>query len=196
MLQKQMVNGAGAVLFRRLPYMLSPQLDIYERLDWIVENKSVLEVGFGTGLGVMQYVKHANFVQAIEIDPAAVKFAKRCFPLKDVSWQLGDVTDWDAGGLKYDVIVMVEVLEHVFDYKKALGNVRGFLRPGGQALITVPNNRRYRKKEESLNEQEWDPAGFKSDLMDYFDKVQLLNFNLDPLMDVNTRETPVVALCS
>ena len=73
MVQKEVVNGAGAVLFRRLPYMLSPQLDIYERLGPLVTEKRVLEIGFGTGLGTLQYVAAASMVDAIEIDPAAVR---------------------------------------------------------------------------------------------------------------------------
>ncbi len=54
------VNDATAVLWRRLPYMLSPQLDIYERLWPFVRRKRVLEVGFGTGIGVLQYAGSAG----------------------------------------------------------------------------------------------------------------------------------------
>ena len=87
-----MVNGAGAVLFRRLPYMLSPQMDIYENLRPLVREKTVLEIGFGTGIGVLQYASAAKYVHAVEIDPAAVAFAEKCFPFEGVSWIQGDIT--------------------------------------------------------------------------------------------------------
>ena len=39
----------------------------------------------------------------------------------------------------FDAVVATEVLEHVDDWKTALRNMKGVLKPGGLALVTVPS---------------------------------------------------------
>ena len=39
---------------------------------------------------------------------------------------------------EFDVVLCVSVLEHVFDFKAALVNIRKALKPGGIAIISVP----------------------------------------------------------
>ena len=70
-----MSDDLDSILFRRLRYMLSPQLDLYRSIgqEYLGD---VLEVGFGTGFGTLQLAHNANKVLAIEIDQAAVEFAK------------------------------------------------------------------------------------------------------------------------
>ncbi len=194
MVQKEMVNNASAVLFRRMPYYLSPQLDIYEKLRPLAREKNVLEVGFGTGLGTLQYASAAGTVRAIEIDPAAVRFAKRCFPFSGITWEEGDVGSYLGA---HSLIVMIEVLEHVSDPATALTNIRNCLKPGGQALITVPNKNRERKTDDPLIENEWDAEEFLTELLGYFDSVMFLDYELREYAEFpDTTATPLIALCS
>ncbi len=192
-----MKNNASAVLFRRMPYYLSPQLDIYEKLGPFVRGKIVLEVGFGTGFGVLQYAAEAKTVTATEIDPAAVRFAGRCLPISNVIWREDDIKETVGLGVNYDFIVMIEVLEHVEFANLALVNVRALLKPGGQALITVPNRLRYRKKDDPLIVHEWDASDFYKLLREHFEFVNFTNHNLNDLRGIpTTTETPLIALCS
>ena len=39
---------------------------------------------------------------------------------------------------EFDIILCMNVLEHVFDFKKAIDNIYKALKPGGTALIFVP----------------------------------------------------------
>lgn len=185
-------NHATAVLWRRLPYMLSPQWDIYSHIWDRVEEKRVLEVGFGTGIGVLQYAGNAKDVLAIEIDKAAVGFAEKVFPLRNICWRVRDLLTFE--GEKFDYIVMIEVLEHVVDSEKALERIHGLLVPGGKALITVPNKLRHRHKDEILIENEWTPPSFLVELLPYFHDAQLLDYELQPLELPNgDRATPIIA---
>ena len=185
-------NNATAVIFRRLPYYLSPQWDIYSQIWDRVEEKRVLEVGFGTGAGVLQYSQDAESVVAIEIDKAAVEFAMKVFPLHNVCWWVQDLLTYEVGA--FDYIVMIEVLEHIADYEKALERVHDLLVPGGKALLTVPNANRHRHKDESLIENEWKPSSFLVELLPYFDDGQLLDYELLPLQLPNgNRATPIIA---
>lgn len=186
-----------AFLFRRLPYFLSPQMDIYEKLPSIMRGAgTVLEVGFGTGAGVLQYAHHVGVVDAIDPDPAAERFAQRVFPVQNIGWICRRIEDWSAE-VDYDFIVMIEVLEHVESARAALRSVSNLVRVGGEALITVPNSQRARVREEPLNTQEWTPASFLVLLQDYFGDVRLTQADLrTPIVSYGTNQTPIIARCS
>jgi len=185
-------NNATAVLWRRLPYVLSPQWDIYSRIGDRTKGKRVLEVGFSTGAGVLQYAENVKSVLAIEIDKAAVEFATKMFPLRNICWRVRDLLTFEASG--FDYIVMIEVLEHIVDSEKALERVHDLLVPGGKALITVPNANRHRHKDEVLIENEWTPPSFLVELLPYFHDAQLLDYELQPLELPNgDRATPIIA---
>jgi 2-polyprenyl-3-methyl-5-hydroxy-6-metoxy-1,4-benzoquinol methylase len=173
-------------------------MDIYEKLPDIMGRVgTVLEVGFGTGAGVMQYAHRVGVVDAIEPDPAAVRFAQRLFPLQNVGWICRGIEDWTPE-VDYDFIVMIEVLEHVGSARAALRSVSSLLAPvGGEALITVPNLLRDRKRDEPLNTDNWGPFEFEHLLKDYFGKVRLVKTDLrTPITSFITSQTPIIARCS
>jgi 2-polyprenyl-3-methyl-5-hydroxy-6-metoxy-1,4-benzoquinol methylase len=103
--------------------MLTPQFDIYTNLRKVLDVPSVLEVGFGTGFGVLQYASGVwDRVDAIEIEQEAVDFAKAALPAPNINWMSGDILTWQNG--QYAAVVMIEVLEHISAWDVALRNVR------------------------------------------------------------------------
>jgi 2-polyprenyl-3-methyl-5-hydroxy-6-metoxy-1,4-benzoquinol methylase len=186
------MNGASAVVWRRLGYMLTPQLDIYMHLaDRLIE-KRVLEVGFGTGVGVLQYASKANGVTAIEIDPAAVEFAQKVFPIKGIEWEHGDITDYKTQK-QFRAVIMVEVLEHIPDWEVALQKVHDLLFPGGHLYLSHRNaNADLRKND--LHEREWTATEVKENLGCFFSKVWLYDYALMDEQTADTRVTPIVAV--
>lgn len=187
-----MNNDASSVLWRRLLYMLTPQLDIYEGLRRVVGGKKVLEVGFGTGIGVMQYAAFAEYVDAVELDQAAVEFARRCLPVANARWLHDDITKPTRNYRGYDFVVCIEVLEHVSALDAALRNIANSLAIGGAGILTVPNSLRYRRRSEALNVTEWEPAGFLALLKEHFAHVRLLDSTLFATNDLQHRESPIV----
>lgn len=185
--------GATAVIWRRLAYMLTPQLDLYEALHDFVRNKRVLEVGFGTGMGTVQYHAYAEYVDAIELDWPAFHFASKALPLRNVRWIRDDFAAPAKHYRNYGFIVMIEVLEHIPNAAAALHNFYKAMQPGGYGVITVPNANRYRKRAERLNVQEWDPPSFIEFLNGHFDDAWQLNSNLMSSVDMGTRESPLIA---
>lgn len=188
-------NHMTTLLWKRLAYNLSPQFDIYQHLGKRLKGKVVLEVGFGTGLGVMQYADDAERVVAIDIDEAATDFASRVFPVHKVQWYQADIlTIGNLDADHYDYVVMIEVLEHVEDPRRALKKVKSALKPGGRALITVPNRLRSRyKPPDDENQWEWSPQQFFDFLQEHFLIVTLLDYKLAPYGDPLNFETPIIA---
>lgn len=187
-----MENGATAVVWRRMGYMLTPQLDIYMHLADKLVGKRVLEVGFGTGSGVLQYASRANGVTAIELDESAVAFARKVFPIAGIDWECGDITSYASDKL-YEAAIMVEVLEHIPDWEAAIQKVHDMLLPGGHLYLSYRNaNADLRKND--LHEREWTPAEALEGLGRFFGRVQLYDYTLSKEQGADTRMTPIIAV--
>lgn len=183
-----------SIIWRRLRYMLCPQADMYLHLVPLVHDKTVLEVGFGTGFGVLQYAVAADKIDAIETDRDAVNWALESVPLANVRWLLRDIT---AGPMdrQYDVVVAFEVLEHIDRWQAALCNIGRALAPGGVAYISRPNaNADLRKNANHV--EEWSAGRFAYELSVYFNRVELVDYTLVNRIGFDTTVTPMVARVS
>lgn len=186
-------NNISGILWRRLKYQLCPQLDIYKHIAPRVSGKRVWEVGFGTGLGTVQLAAKAKSVYATEIDPLAVDFAKEVFALPNITWMLGDVTESNTSNT-HDVIVCLEVLEHISKWQSALRNMSERLTSDGVLIISGPNaNAGLRKNDK--HEREWTADEFRDALGKYFSEVSLWDYTLSEEQGMDTRVTPIIAVC-
>lgn len=95
----------------------------------------ILEIGCGTGHNVLM-LKQFGEVDAIEIDPAARAVAEA-----RLGRTVGDAPLPGLPGVPdatYDVVAILDVLEHVEADREALVSIARKLKPGGKILITVP----------------------------------------------------------
>ena len=135
------------IIWNRLKYVLSPQFDIYKVVSPIISGK-VVDIGFGTGFGTHLFAQHSDVV-GYEVDEEAVEFAKSVFP--HIDFRCGDVVKGIDG--KFDFVVMVDVLEHIRQDKKALLNAKDMLLSGGKLILSTPNRlSRYRKSKNHVKE--------------------------------------------
>lgn len=185
-----MPNDASGVLWRRLRYMLCPQYDLYKNLD--LKGKYVLEAGFGTGTGVLQYASTAHRVIAMEMDKQAIDFARQLFPVSNVEWLYGDITSYIPGS-EFNAVVMIEVLEHIPEWELALENVHKSMTPGGVLYISGPNKNADLRKND-IHEREWTAQEFQEELGRFFPDVGLYDYKLQ-VLELDTRTTPLIAVC-
>lgn len=188
------------ILWRRLRYMLTPQADLYQNIGrWIGTNvscPSILEVGFGTGIGTLQLYPHAEFILALEVDKEAYRFAVSNLPIPDIEWMLMDITDDKTKLLsKYNVAVMVEALEHIEQWELALSNIHNLLVPGGNLIMTA-RNRNADLRRNDLHEREWSAEELHTNLSKWFDKVELFDYTLRNPVSMETRITPLIAVAT
>ncbi len=181
-------------MWRRLRYMLSPQLDLYESIAPHLAGQKVLEVGFGTGVGTLQLAQHAKVITAFEVELEAVEFAERVFPLHSIVWCMGDVLALTPQPF-YDAVVMVEVLEHVPEWQAALQNVVGVLKEGGKLYISARNRFADLRRNE-IHEREWSATEFVGALREFFPTVKLYDYTLKEQQSVETRVTPLIAVAT
>jgi len=139
----------------------------------------LLEVGCGTGHN-LPMLAHFGEVDACELDDAARTLASERFgrPVREA--KLPDLGMFPEGA--YDVIALLDVLEHVPDDRPAIDAILTRLKPGGALVLTVPANpwmwsahdvahhhfRRYTKRQlKSLALA----AGYRIELLSYFNSL-------------------------
>ncbi len=153
--------------------------DLIAREARLPADARILEIGCGTGHNIPMLQRFGR-VDAIEIDGAARAIASR---------RLGRaVSDAPLPGLpgiadrQYDLVAILDVLEHVEGDCEALRSIARKLKPGGRILITVPafpwmwsahdvvnhHHRRYTKKTLKAVIGE---AGLRLDFMSYFNSL-------------------------
>jgi SAM-dependent methyltransferase len=80
-----------------------------------------------------------HFMKLKGWDVAGVEFSTRPPNLFGLDIHYGDLADARFGEASFDVITIWAVLEHVYDPSQTLQHVHRLLKPGGSAVILVPN---------------------------------------------------------
>ncbi|MEK9210652.1 class I SAM-dependent methyltransferase [Sphingomonas sp. 2378] len=112
--------------------ILADYLDRYGKLP---QDARILEIGCGTGHN-LPMLAHFGTVDAIEIDPAA-----RAIASTRLGHAVGDAPLPELPGIErgaYDLIAVLDVVEHIEDDVAALAAMKACLKPGGKILIAVP----------------------------------------------------------
>lgn len=99
------------------------------------EDADLLEIGCGTG-GNLELLARFGNLHAMELDPTARELANRRGVCEVVPGSLPDATPFAER--KFDLILMLDVLEHIEDDIGALAAARNLLKPSGHLLLTVP----------------------------------------------------------
>lgn len=101
-------------------------------------NARILEIGCGTGHNLAMLGEFGS-IEASELDPGARALAATRLGRPVAAAALPDLSMFAAGG--FDLIALLDVLEHVEDDASALAAIRTRLKVGGKLLVTVPANR-------------------------------------------------------
>jgi SAM-dependent methyltransferase len=101
------------------------------------EAARILEVGCGTGHN-LDMLGRFGALDACELDDAARELASSRLGRAVLSAKLPDLSMFAADS--YDVVALLDVLEHVPDDRSALNAIATRLRPGGALVVTVPAN--------------------------------------------------------
>lgn len=97
----------------------------------------VLEAGCGEGYGAALIAAHAARVVALDYDQLTAEHAARAYPeLSVLRGNLASLPLRDAG---VDVVVNLQVIEHLWDQEGFLAECARVLRPGGRLIVTTPN---------------------------------------------------------
>jgi len=109
--------------------------DLIRRRIALPANARILEIGCGTGHN-LEMLGRFGTVDAIEIDDAARAIATQRLGRTVMTAPLPRLTG--VAESAYDLIAILDVLEHIEADRAALAAMATKLKPGGHILITVP----------------------------------------------------------
>jgi 2-polyprenyl-3-methyl-5-hydroxy-6-metoxy-1,4-benzoquinol methylase len=99
-----------------------------------------LNLGAGEGDYDAMIAGHCRQLTACDINDADVAFAQRLnADVANLSYQVENALDLQFPNQHFDLLVSVDVLEHVGQPRRMMEEVGRVLRPGGLAFITFPN---------------------------------------------------------
>lgn len=135
---------------------------------------TILEIGCGTGHNFPVFSEFGT-LDALEIDgPArAIASARLGRPVGDAPLPvLPGITDGH-----YDLIALLDVLEHIEDDTAALAGIKAKLKPGGRVLVTVPANAWMWSAHDRVHHhfRRYNPGSFRKVVDDAGLKVELLS---------------------
>jgi len=118
-------------------------IDRAQRAIGLIDKKQgkILSIGVGD-FGEASELKKAGFdVTICDISPLAVETAKK-MGYKAFEF---DITK-NIPGDKYDIVFVLEILEHVINPLSAIKNLIGFLNDNGKLVVSLPNEFNFRAR--------------------------------------------------
>ena len=139
----------------------------------------ILEIGCGTGHNFPVLTRFGQ-VDGLEVDDAARAIASERLGAEVGSARLPELPG--IADASYDLIALLDVLEHIEGDLAALTSIKAKLRPGGRILVTVPANEwmwsahdtvhhHYRRYNRATLNAVIAAAGLRVDMMSHFNSL-------------------------
>ena len=96
---------------------------------------TVLDYGCGTGTSLLELRAMGADGYGIEVDPNVKEIAERL----DLKIQIGSFAEVPWPGIKFDLISLNQVIEHIPDPKRLLRMLKPCLKEGGVVVLSFPN---------------------------------------------------------
>lgn len=155
--------------------------------DWAlphVESKDLLEIGMNRGYGSRLIAPRARSFVGLDLALDHARASRRDAGVRAVQ---ADGQALPFGGGRFDAVVTFQVIEHVWDVRALLGEIRRVLRPGGLLLVSTPQrgsrlfHRQLPWNEEHL--REYDTEEWRRCLGAVFESVSLFGLFGDALSE-------------
>jgi len=166
------------------------------------DEKRILEIGSGTGCFAWHAaMDKSRLIVASEIDIKAKEWAKQNRPAENIQYVSKRLIDFEADS--FDIVVSIDVIEHVKDYPTFLKKLSS-LAP--KAIITTPNKNRNEKDAKANSPayyqhfREWTAGEFYWILKVFFERVSIYampNVYIPKCVPINITScmTPIIAVC-
>jgi 2-polyprenyl-3-methyl-5-hydroxy-6-metoxy-1,4-benzoquinol methylase len=187
----------------------------YPKYIW---KPKIADVGCGTGIGSNILSQEADFVWGIDKAEKSINFAREMFERQknniyytpQISFDVIDILDQPRTMMEFDVVVSIEVIEHVEDYQGVLEFYKRlckkdksgkYLEPGNGAttvFISTPNRNCSKLDTEHpknrYHVREWRVGEFYDMLIKNFKYVTILDHTGKPV-DLDYTGSVVLAMC-
>jgi len=112
-------------------------------LSHLIEGQKVLQIGCGNGDLTLEIARLGFDVVGVDISKTrvqqAIELAKKENLDAKAQFMVMDATSLEFPDNSFDTVLIVEVLEHVRDFRKLLEEAVRVVRNGGRIIVSVPN---------------------------------------------------------
>lgn len=130
-------------------------LTIRKRAGYLkyIRNQKVLDIGCGDN-GYIAYLlyRQGNEVMGIDKRKEAVESSRRMHP--EIQFEQINLNDLRMLNMKFDIVVCMEVIEHIIEDKQLLRNIHSKLNDGGKLLLTTINSSSKNARETRVSKTE------------------------------------------
>ncbi len=148
-----------------------------------IDFESLLDIGCGDGRFLFELSRKdiGKKLAGIDYYKRAIDFAK--IMDTNVEWVCGDIKDKKIFDMKFDVITLIETLEHIKpdEIKTFLKGAHNYLKENGSFIVTVPSNNITVSKK---HYQHFDLNSLKKTLSPFFRVVDLSYLNHKPSLSL------------
>ena len=109
----------------------------------LCRQKTVLDVGCGTGYGTAELAGQATSVVAIDQSYVAIDHAKTHYDRPNTTYLQADATLLPFPADSFELVVAFEIIEHLDRWENLLDEARRVLTPDGQFVVSTPNKAVY-----------------------------------------------------
>ncbi|MBD3384037.1 methyltransferase domain-containing protein [candidate division KSB1 bacterium] len=156
-------------------FVFSRHLFAYRYLLPSVSNKSVLDIGCGTGYGSYILSGKAVSVVAVDYDKDAIDYCREHYQNTNLKYLEMDAKQIELNE-KFDIIVSFQMIEHLTQPKEFLVSIKRLLKSNGLVFISTPNVQKpdHEKNKNPFHHHEMNDAQFRDLLSGVFTSVEIL----------------------
>jgi SAM-dependent methyltransferase len=129
-------------VFRDLMLVDWPEWYHKEALRRLPNRGSLIDVGCGTGVFVAEARRRGYDAVGVDFSEQAIAAGKQRFGLENLYCVGATELHEQFRGRKFDIVTAFEVLEHMDDVARFMGELEHLVKPGGYIVISVPNRDR------------------------------------------------------
>jgi SAM-dependent methyltransferase len=170
----------------------------------------IVDLGCGSGVGANVLSQAASFVWGVDKNALSIQFAREAFSREavgddrdcEVRFDVSDLVAADAAGETFDVVVAIEILEHVADVQRLLAAIKRFghgaeARDSGrwttEFFLSSPNrnhpNFGQKQPWNKFHVREWRAQELKALLLRHFAEVHLMSATGEPAANDMAEDT-------
>jgi len=169
------------------PVINYEHLHRYRAVRELAGGRRVLDLASGEGYGSEVLAGVATAVVGLELDPKAVSHARASYPLPQLSFIRGSITEIPFGRGRFDLVVCFEALEHVAEQDRLCAEAARVLAPDGAFVVSTPNRAVYSEQtgfQNPFHVKELDLDEFRELLGRHFRHVRMLGQHIYPVSSI------------
>lgn len=105
----------------------------------LAKGRSVLDAGCGEGFGTQTLTATATRVTGVDYSEDAIAFCRTRWERPGLTFRRVDLTAPGDFDQQFELVLNFQVVEHVADPQRFLVDLRARIAPGGQLMLTTPN---------------------------------------------------------